>query len=219
MKLSACVLLMLLPTISFAVEWPTDDNSLDKLLKEKSLKYKRMAAAVEERQGYRIEASDDTALGDVTCDKNGLIIRLNPKLQGARRATVLIWEIGNAFQRPRFDEIDQRVKDGSIRSHTEFGLRMELIEYDTFRHHREVLEDLSASLGPVDSDFLFFINPSLKRLEEYALPYVHDYIEAQAKSRHTHHYEEWYYRQNREDSPSEKRGEPSTEGDGLKLAP
>ena len=148
-----------------------------------------------------------------------LVIKLNSKLRGARRATVLIWKVCNALQRPRFDEIDRRAKDGSISSSTEFGLRMELVEYDTFRHHKAVLEDLNTSLGPVNSDFLFFINPRLKRLEDYALPSVHDYIEAQAKSGHTRHYEGWFYRQKGEDPPTPENGKRNTEDDGLKPAP
>jgi len=63
------------------------------------------------------------------------------------------------------------------------------------RHHREVLEELNASFEAVGADYLFFINPSLKRLNEYAIPYVPHYINAQAKSGHTRHYEECFYRQ------------------------
>ena len=41
------VLLVLLPCVAFARDWPNDDVALDKLLREKSRKYKDMAATIE----------------------------------------------------------------------------------------------------------------------------------------------------------------------------
>jgi len=189
------LLAVVFPIISIGAEWPGNDGALDKLLKEMSPTYKAMAATVQERRGYRIQSSVTTRLGIATYDKDGFIIKLNPKLRGARRATVLIWEMCNAFQRPQFDEIDRRVRARIITSSKEFGLRMEIIEYDNFRRHRKVLKEMESTLGAINTYFLFFINPKLKQLQDYAIPNAHDYIEAQSKGGHTKHYEEWYYRQ------------------------
>jgi hypothetical protein len=166
MKALPILILLLARSMCLAVDWPEGDAALDKLLKDKSPEYRRMAAAVESSTPYRIISDESTKLGDVWGDGAGLLIKLNPRLSGARRATVLIWEMGNAYQRPRFAEMTRRVKERTITSHTEYGLRMELIEYDTFRYHRAVLVELDASLGPVGQDFLFFINPPLNRLDE-----------------------------------------------------
>ena len=154
-----------------------------------------MTKAVEQRDGLRIESSKGIPMGIVTFDKAGLVIQLNPSLEKEQRLTVLVWELANAYQRPRFDEIDRRTNEGIIKTPTEFGLRMELIEYDSFRHHKQVLDELVPTKNFNEKDLLFFINDRLETLAEYSIPYAHDYIEAQAKSGHTKHYEEWFHRQ------------------------
>lgn len=195
MRLILTALISLLPAVCQGFDWPLEDTNVDRLLREQSKEYRFMAEEVAQRQGYSIETSEEPTLGDVTVRNGRAIIRLNPTLKGARRITVLIWEMANAYQRPRFDEIDRRARTGVIQSHVEFGLRMEMVEYDSFRHHRRVLEDLQTALVPITPDFLFFINPALSGLDAYEIPYVHDYIEAQGTSGHTRHYERWYYHQ------------------------
>lgn len=194
-RLFAALFFLLLGARGAAVEWPAEDRELDRLLRRESPKYAGMAAAVEQRGGYRIESVSEVRLGMVMPTPGGLVIQLNPGLTAERRATILIWEMANAFQRPRFDAIDRRAAEGKIASAQEFGLRMEIIEYDSFRHHREVLEELAARHALEEGALLFFINPALKKLADYALPYAFDYIEAQAASGHTGHYESWYGRQ------------------------
>ncbi len=202
MKIVPCILLLLSAT-AFGFEWPASDADIDALLREKSAKYRTMSDAVRTRQNYRFETTQSVPLGMVAgdTDKKGLIIQLNPELKGDRRVSILIWEMVNAFQRPRFDEIDKRARDGTIASHQEFGLRMELIEYDSFRHHRDVLEDLQKSIEPIGPEFVKFLVPQATKLDDYKIPFAHDYIEAQAKSGHTRHYEKFYYVQTRTKSP------------------
>jgi hypothetical protein len=136
------IFIFVFPICTFGFEWPQSDEALDKALQNHSQKYARMADAVRQRQEYMIETSTEPPLGVVIGRDKQLVIQLNPALKGARRASILIWEMANAFQRPRFDEIDRRARNGEIDNHIEFGLRMEIIEYDSFRHHREVLEEL-----------------------------------------------------------------------------
>lgn len=180
-----------------AFDWPATDKDLDALLRDLSPKYREMAESVTKLHGYRIEATDEIPLGMVTGDANakGVVIQLNSQLTGERRATVLIWEMANAFQRPRFDEIDRQAQSGSIATPREFGLLMELIEYDSFRHHKEVLDQLVPGRGLNEHELFFFINDNIMRLSDYALPYAYDYIKAQAAGGHTNHYESWFPRQ------------------------
>ena len=177
-----------------AGEWPDSYTELDALLSAKSAKYKFMADYVQARHTYRIVSGTDFPLGNVKHEDGGLVIELNPNVPKNRRATILIWEMANAYQREKFDEIHRRAVAGEIDSHREYGLRMELVEHGSHQLHLDVLQDLSRAGYEITEDFLYFLNPDLRTLQEYRVPPVHDYIEAQAKSGHTRHYEDWYYR-------------------------
>ena len=74
-------------------------------------------------------------------EDGGLVIELNPNIPRNRRATILVWEMANAYQRETFDEIGRRARSGEIASAREYGIRMELVEYGSHRLHRDVLED------------------------------------------------------------------------------
>jgi hypothetical protein len=183
--------------VLFAVstpEWPDSDMQLDMMLKKHSPKYKSMAQAVQARQSYRISATDDFPLGNVKSESNTLVIELNPEIPKDRRATVLLWEMANAYQRDKFDEIHRRALAGEITSRREYGLRMELVEYGSHQHHLEVLRELSRAGFRTSENVLYFLNPKLKSLDEYRIPSPHDYLDANAKSGHTKHYEDWYDR-------------------------
>jgi hypothetical protein len=167
---------------------------LDASLKAQSKLYAAMADAVRKRHAYRIEPTNVAPLGNVRNDEGEIVIELSDKIPENRQATILIWQMVTAYQREAFIEITRRAKSGEIDSHREFGLRMELVEYSSFQLHREVLEELSKSGIKISDDHLFFLNPKLNSLDEYRIPLVHAYIDAQSKSGHTRAYEEWYYR-------------------------
>jgi hypothetical protein len=178
-------------------------SELDALLSTRSAQYKAMADVVRKRQPYRIVPNDDFPLGNVKDEDGELVIELNPRIPKDRRATILIWEMANAYQRETFAEISRRARSGEITTHREFGIRMELVEHGSHQLHRDVLEELSRAGVQISDDFLYFLNPKLNSLKDYRIPSVHDYIEAQAKSGHTKHYEQWYYRITKKTPPPE----------------
>lgn len=188
-------LLPILFTLSAALhadDWAQSGEKLHQQLQQRSNYYRYLTEQISARHRLRFRDSTEIALGTVVSDGKTLEIQLNPQLTGNHRATVMIWEIANAYQREIFDEIGRRARSGEISDAKEYGLRMELVEYSSFRHHKQVLDELQRSVGNINGDYLFFINPSLKNLNQYNLPYVHDYIDAQAKSGHTAHYERWF---------------------------
>jgi hypothetical protein len=187
-------MLSLLAVVARGGEWPDDYAELDSLLCAQSAKYRAMAEAVRKRQPYRVVPADEFPLGNVREDGGTLVIELNPAVPRHRRATVLVWEMANASQRATFAEVTRRAVAGEIASAREYGLRMELVEHGSHQLHRDVLEELACSGIEVGEDFLYFLDPRLKSLDEYRIPSAHTYVEAQARSGHTRHYEEWYYR-------------------------
>jgi hypothetical protein len=186
---------------ALALDWPSSDQELDRLLRRESPAYKLMATTVEKRQGYQIESIEDLELGMVVPGSNSLVIQLGSELTAERRATVLIWEMANAFFQPRFDEIHKRALEGTIGSATEYGLRMEIVEYDSFRHHRAVLEQLVEGNDVDEGELLFLVTSTATKVADYRLPYAHDYIEEQAKNGHTSYFESYFPRQARKEGP------------------
>ncbi len=190
-------------TVSQAADGPEELVQFDRQLRKQSSTYAKMAESVAKTFSYRLGFTDDFALGNVDEDRDGLRVELNPKVPPRRRATILVWEMANAYQREKFNEITRRARSGEIKTHREYGIRMEIVEYGSHRLHREVLAELQAAGTTVDGDYLFFVNPKLKSLAEYRIPYAHDYLEAQARGGHTRHYERWFYRQTGQPSPFE----------------
>ncbi len=193
-RLTLWLFLTVLPALH-AFDWPGSDAELHARLRQISPHYEAMAATVEKRTSLRFETTGEVALGTVVSGQNGMVIQLNPSLARERRATILIWELANAYQRPRFDSIDHLAQTGVIKTPQEFGLRMEMIEYDSHRHHKDVLDQLARAGSFREKELLFFINDQLESVSQYAIPYAHDYLEAQAKSGHTGQYEKWFHRQ------------------------
>jgi hypothetical protein len=194
MNARVLLLIALFVAAAHGDESPDTYTQLDTLLSANSVMYKTMADVVRSRQPYRIVPSNDFPLGNVKDEGGEIVIELNPRIPKDRQATILIWEMANAYQRKTFAEITRRARSGEIASHHEYGIRMELVEHGSHQLHRDVLEDLSRAGFLISEDFLYFIDPKLKSLPEYKIPSAHAYIEAQAKCGHTKHYEEWYYR-------------------------
>ena len=189
-----CFALVQLLVAVGAPEWPDKDADLDVLLRKHSPKYKSMADAVQARQPCRLGTTSDFPLGNVRSEGAALVIELNPNIPKHRRATILIWEMTNAFQRDKFDEIHRRALVGEITSRREYAIRMEIVEHGSYQHYLEVLRELSRAGFHISEDFLYFLDPKLKTLSDYRIPSAHDYLDANAKSGHTKHYEDWYDR-------------------------
>jgi hypothetical protein len=91
-------------------------TALDGSLRNHSPRYRAMADEVRKRQPYRIESRNNFPLGNVRDDDGGLVIELNSDLPKERRATILIWEMSNAYQRDICADIARRAKAGEIAS-------------------------------------------------------------------------------------------------------
>ena len=168
---------------------------MDQWLRQQSAYYRKMASAVDADVGYSIRGSDKLAMGMVQWEEGKMVIELGNALTGAKRMSVLVFELTNAFQSPQHREIDRGATEGRITTAREFGVLHELIELDGLRHHRTVLAELERPLGSIPAEMLRWINPKLNKLSDYAVPYAHDYIKAQEASGHTAHYHSWFPRQ------------------------
>jgi hypothetical protein len=171
------------------------DMAADKWLRENSDYYRMMAASVDARSGYSIWRADLPFVGNVCTEAGKLVIELDNTLTGDKRVSVLIFEMTNAYQAPRHQDIDQGVRDTRITSPQEFGRLHELVEFDGLRHQRVVFEELDSRLQGVPAEMLQWQGSTATRLSEYELPLVDDYLKAQQASGHTRHYHEWFYRQ------------------------
>jgi hypothetical protein len=171
------------------------DLAADQWLREASPYYRRMAGQIETRASYSFRGSDELSGGIVRWESGKLIIELSNSLSGAKRLSILIFEITNAFQDAQHREIDANVTAGRVATPREFGILHELVELDGLRHHRLVLQELDRKLQGIPPGILQWINPELQKLGDYELPYAFEYIKAQESGGHTKHYHEWFYRQ------------------------
>ncbi len=172
------------------------DAAADQWLRQASPYYRMMAEQIETRAApYSFRGSDEISGGMVGWESGKLIIEMSNTLSGPKRLSILIFEITNAFQDAQHREVDAGANTGRITSPREFGILHELVELDGLRHHRFVLQDLDRKLQGIPAAMLEWINPELKKLSDYELPYAFEYIKAQESGGHTKHYHEWFYRQ------------------------
>jgi hypothetical protein len=131
----------------------------------------------------------------VRWESGKLVIELGNSLAGAKRTSILIFELTNAYQDSQHREIDRGATEGRITTAREFGILHELVELDGLRHHRVVLEELDRRLQGIPADMFRWLSPKAVKLSDYEVPFAHDYIKAQEASGHTNHYYEWFPRQ------------------------
>jgi hypothetical protein len=190
-------LLLLSASCLVAGDLPTfaTDADADKWLRESSPYYRMMATTIDSRGGYSFRGSEQLSGGMVLWEDGKLLVELGNSLTGAKRVSILIFELTNAYQSPQHQEIDRGVTEGRITTAREFGILHELIEYDGLRHHRVVLQELDRHLQGIPADMVRWLVPKATKLSDYELPFAHDYIKAQEASGHTAHYYEWFPRQ------------------------
>ena len=172
----------------------SSDEEADAWLRKQSPYYAMMAEDVDRRGGYKFRTANHRK-GMVLYERGQRYIEMNEALAGPERVSILIFELTNAHQEARHQEVDARARDGRIRDAIHFGLLHELVEYDGLRHHRKVLAELDKTVGGVPREMLTWLNPALTTLASYELPYAFVYVEAQAKSGHTAHYHRWFEKQ------------------------
>lgn len=189
--------LLTLSAAAHASDLPTFDSdaAADKWLRESSPYYRIMASNIDSRTGYSFRRSDRLPGGTVYSESGKPVIELSNSLSGAKRISILIFELTNVYQNSQHQEIDRGAAEGRITTAREFGILHELVEMDGLRHHRVVLEELDRRLQGIPAEMLRWINPRLNKLSDYNLPFAYDYIKAQEAGGHTKHYHEWFPRQ------------------------
>ncbi len=182
---------------SLALNLPAFDSdiSADQWLREHSGYYRMMATEVDHKTGYSFARSSKIAGGNVKMEAGKLVIELSDAISGAKRLSILIFEMTNCYQHPQHKEIDDAAAGGRITNAREFGMLHELVELDGLRHHRLVLDDLDRELKGIPAEMLQWINPKLQKLSDYNLPFAYDYMKAQEKGGHTQHYYDWFPKQ------------------------
>lgn len=172
------------------------DEEADAWLRKNSPFYAQMAAEVDSRGGCKFRTvADAPRAGELHFENGQRYIVLGADLHGPERVSVMAFEMTNAYQERKHQEIDSRARTGAINDPAEFGLLHELVEYDGLRLHRQVLSELDEAIGGIPKAMLDWINPSLTTLANYELPFAFAYMEAQAKSGHTAHYQKWFWMQ------------------------
>ncbi|MEO8351565.1 MAG: hypothetical protein ABI680_07530 [Chthoniobacteraceae bacterium] len=177
--------------------WPefASDEARDQWLRARSPFYRSMAEAIDRNGGYRFRTGTEHPMGVVTYENGQRFIELHDSLKDPKRLSILAFEITNAFQQPKHDEIDAAARAGTLTSAREFGIRHELIELDGLRLHRRVLVELEAATDQLSVEMLDWISPGQTTLKTYEVPFAHDFIKAQESGGHTAHYWKWFERQ------------------------
>jgi hypothetical protein len=167
-----------------------DNGAIDAFLRESSPLYAAMARIVELHGRYKIEDKEGIGIGMWNAGER--VIQLDAGLVGAQRASVIAFEMTNAYQQQLHTEVDMAVDAGEITTQTEFALRHELIEYDGLRIHREVLGEIEKHLGKIPPAFFLWSNPKPASVSEYQLPMVMDFLKQMKASGHTAYYYQWF---------------------------
>ena len=189
--ISVLVAVMCSQAVSADLPKFADDKDADAWLRATSPFYHQMTKVVDGRGSYQFRSWDQSG-GCVHHENGTRFILMNPNLKGAERVSILIFEISNAYQEPKHNEIDQPARTGAIKDAEIFAVRHELIEYDGLRYHRDVLAEIEKAVGGIPREMLTWINPPLTTLDSYLLPLAHDYLEAQHRGGHTDHYRKYF---------------------------
>ena len=151
-----------------------DNAAIDAFLRKTSQLYAAMARIVELDGAYQFKDKTDLEAGKWSAGER--TIDIHSSLKGAKRASVIAFEMTNAFQQRLHTEVDMAAVSGAITTESEFALRHELVEYDGLRLHREILQEIEKSLGKLPPEFFFFSNPKPGSVAEYKLPLVMESI-------------------------------------------
>jgi hypothetical protein len=207
------------PVVQVDFDTCKNNEALDAFLREASPLYAATARIVEVHGGYRIE--DKQGVKGGLWNGADRIIQLNPQLAGAHRASIIAYEMANAYHQPLFAENDMAVMAGEITTKTEFALRQELVEYDSLRLHREILVEIEKHLGKIPPEFFYCSgNPKPDSVENYQLPWLSAYLKHMKASGHTAHFYEWFERhapKNRANQTYRSRESSPFVGRGLHL--
>lgn len=168
-----------------------DNLAIDAFLRQASHTYATMARTVELRGGYRIEDKNGVKGGQWNGGERA--IQLNPQLVGAHRASIIAFELTNAYHQPLFTENDLAAISGEIETKMEFGLLQEVIEYDSVRLHRDVLIEIEMQLGKIPPAFFYCsLEPKPDSVASYKLPMISIHLKRMKALGHTASYYQWF---------------------------
>ncbi len=180
------------PAVDVDFDGCKDNAAIDSFLRKASPLYGAMARIVELDQAYQFKDKTDLEAGKWNAAER--TIEIHSRLKGAKRASVIAFEMTNAFQQRLHTEVDLAAAGGTITTESEFALRHELIEYDGLRLHREMLKEIEAALGKLPPEFFFFSNPKPASVAEYKLPLVVDYVKQMKGTGHTAFYYQRFHK-------------------------
>lgn len=173
------------------------DHRSDLWLRRASPTYARMVREIRARPEvsdllFRAPAEVPQAAAVFRAGK--LEIQVNPEIRGARRLTLIAFEVANAYRQREHDAIDRAVDQGLITTAAEFGLAHEIYEYEALRLHRQVLLEVEERVErPLPGD-MFMTTPPPPSAKASQLPDLLRYLEHQRATGHTAHYERWFAR-------------------------
>lgn len=183
------------PAIEIDFSKSKDSVAIDAFLRQSSPLYAAMARIVKLDGAYQFKDKTDLDLG--VWNAAVRTIEIHTRLQGAERASVIAFEMTNAYQQRLHTEVDMAAATGEITTESEFALRHELVEYDGLRLHRVILEEIEQKLGKLPPAFFFRSNAKPNSVAEYRLPLVTDFLKQMKASGHTAHYYQWFQKQKR----------------------
>jgi len=169
-----------------------DNAAIDAFLRKASPLYAAMARIVELDGAYKFKDKTDLEAGRWNAAER--TIEIHSRLKGAKRASIIAFEITNAFQQRLHTEVDMAAAGGEITTESEFALRHELVEYDGLRLHREMLKEIELALGKLPPEFFYFSNPKPGSVAQYKLPLVMDYVKQMKGTGHTAYYYQWFHK-------------------------
>jgi len=167
-----------------------DNAAIDAFLCQSSPLYAAMARIVKLDGAYGFK--DKTDLEWCRWNPAERMIESRTRLKGAERASIIAFEMTNAYQQRLHTEVDWAAATGEITTASEFALRHELVEYDRLRLHRAILEEIEEKLGKLPPDFFFRSNPKPSSVAEYRLPMVIDFLKQMKATGHTAYYCQWF---------------------------
>lgn len=180
--------------------WPLplarSDVEVDAWLQRASATYARMLREIRARPevvDLRWVETAEVADAAVASREGVLEVQLSPGLKGARRISLIAFELANAYRNREHQAIDRAVDSGLITSAAEFGLAHELYEYEALRLHRQILIELEERTGSLPAE-MFMIRPAPPSARESQLPDLLHYLKTQRDTGHTDHYRRWFER-------------------------
>jgi hypothetical protein len=118
-------------------------------------------------------------------------IRLSDNVAGAERVRALAFEIANAYLHDEHRQIDAGAARGLFTAR-EFALAHEIYEYEAWRLYRRVLFDLEQKLGAGNLPRDLFYGRPARRVADYSLPPLAEFLEHMERSGHMRHYLDWF---------------------------